>query len=247
MVQLQWRETIRQAGVVSPPWRILAPESLPWVFGLLLLGLLSFVFYGSFWVPLVLSLAVLFIWVFFREPRRIIPNKPLGLVSPVDGRVSAVEKTRAPMLDCEMIRISIRKSAFDPSALRSSTEGRVREQSISHLENGGWRCLTLVETDEGDAVVRVVVLRRFPQRLRLYMQSGERLGQGQRCGFLPLAAAVEFYLPVNSNVKVQPGQRVLAGSTLLGFFVHKEAVSAVTNGARCGNGALPGVGVYGGA
>ena len=218
------------------PWIRVAPELLPWMLGLLLLNVFSILWIGSTWALFLLLPVALLAWI-FREPKRIIPHAPLGLVSPVDGVVSAVEKGRAPMLDREAIRICIQKAYLDPCAIRSPTEGKVREQSISHRGvNGYWRCLTLVETDEGDAVVRVVSLRRLPRRLRLYMQSGERVGQGQRCGFLPLTATIEVYCPLNTNIKVRIGEKVQAGSSLLGHLVHKEAVSAIKIG---GGGPLP--------
>ena len=59
------------------------------------------------------------------------------------------------------------------------------------------------------------------------MNSGERIGQGQRCGYLPFGGVVDLFLPVESKVLVEVGQRVDSGSTVLAELIHSEPLSSV--------------------
>jgi phosphatidylserine decarboxylase len=54
-----------------------------------------------------------------------------------------------------------------------------------------------------------------------YVRVGERVGQGQRCGHVPMGGVVEVYLPPNSRVLVTPGSQLKAGSDVIATLVHK--------------------------
>jgi len=55
---------------------------------------------------------------------------------------------------------------------------------------------------------------------RCYVHSGERIGQGQRCGIVPFGALVDVYVPLNSKVDIKVGDHVRAGSDTLATLVH---------------------------
>ena len=55
----------------------------------------------------------------------------------------------------------------------------------------------------------------------------KRIGQGQRCGYLPFGGVVDLFLPVESKVLVEVGQRVDSGSTVLAELIHSEPLSSV--------------------
>jgi len=64
--------------------------------------------------------------------------------------------------------------------------------------------------------------------IRLALQPGERVGQGQRCGFTYLPVLSQLYLPIASRVLVHPGQRVRAGEAVLAEFVHRQSQQPVS-------------------
>ena len=67
-----------------------AREGIPFMLAALAGVWLVFRYLGLLYVPLpVLLLA--FLWLVFRDPQRTIPAAPFGVVSPVDGRVTAVD------------------------------------------------------------------------------------------------------------------------------------------------------------
>jgi phosphatidylserine decarboxylase len=78
-----------------------------------------------------------------------------------------------------------------------------------------------LQTDEGDDLVMVMhrgALRNLPQ---CYVQVGERVGQGQRCGYVSMGGRVEVYLPCNSRPLAKPGSQVRAGADVIATLVHK--------------------------
>ncbi len=167
-------------------------------------------------------LSILLAWL-YRDPNRCIPSAPLGLVSPVDGRVVEITEARDPFLERTATRIRIRMSRTGVFSVRSLTEGKVVNQWLGNLPTGTEvrRGLAVwVQTDEGDDVVTVLQLNRVRHRLSCYLSSGQRIGQGQRCGFYLFGGLVEAWLPANVRLDVNPGDRVLAGADLIAQLQH---------------------------
>ena len=77
-----------------------------------------------------------------------------------------------------------------------------------------------VRTDEGDDVVLVVTSRWSFHRVRFSVNVGERIGQGQRCGFSHFGSRVDVLAPASSRSEVLSGQRIQAGSTVIASLVH---------------------------
>jgi len=166
-----------------------------------------------FWI---LGLLVLFI---FRDPERDIPSIPLAVVSPADGRIIAIENIQDPYLERQSIQVTVQMNPYGVYTTRSPVEGKVQEPP--HLPvgvktpHGVW-----LKTDENDDVVMVMNKGRLNADPRCYIRFGERIGQGKRCGFIPLGSQIELYLPEESRLAVAVGDTVLAGSDVIATLVH---------------------------
>ncbi len=182
--------------------------------GLLVMNLAGWPWSLPFW------LLCLFIVYLYRDPERDIPASPLAVVSPADGVITAVEDVRDPYLDRDARRVSIDMSHIGVYSTRSPVEGKVLEPPHGgdgvERPHGVW-----LKTDEGDDLV--IVMHRGPLHSlpRCFVGIGERVGQGQRCGYIPMGGQVEIYLPPNSRVQVEPGSHVKAGSDVIALLVHK--------------------------
>jgi len=161
-----------------------------------------------------------FIVYLFRDPEREIPSSPLAVVSPADGVIASVGEVLDPYLDRQAILLVIEMGRFGVYSTRSPVEGKFLEPPNSGdgviRPHGVW-----VKTDEDDDLV--VVMHRGPLNNlpRCYVQIGQRVGQGQRCGFIQLGGRVEIYLPINSRAQVESGSSVYAGSDVVATLVHK--------------------------
>lgn len=144
----------------------------------------------------------------FHDPSRTVPGASLGVVSPVDGVVLAVETGQHDScLDRQAVCVRLQVSLFGAYSLRTPIEGKVQQPA------GGQRGLWL-RTDEGQDVV--VAPRRWwlwPPVARVRI--GQRLGHGQRCGLVRLARHLEVWVPTNARLEVAAGAKVRAGESIL--------------------------------
>ena len=182
-------------------------------------GFLITHFLGWFW-SLPFWVGCVLIVYLFRDPEREIPSSPLAVVSPADGVIAAVDEVHDPYLDRQAILLAIEMSRFGVYSTRSPVEGKFLEPPNSgdgvSRPHGVW-----VKTDEDDDLVLVMHRGPLNNLPHCYVQIGQRVGQGQRCGFIQLGGRVEVYLPINSRVQAASGSRVSAGSDVIATLVHK--------------------------
>jgi len=173
-------------------------------------GLLASV---PFWLLSILILVV------FRDPERDIPSQPMAVLSPADGRITAVTTTRDPYLDRDSIRVTLQMNPFGVFTTRSPVEGKILQPphvpEDARMPHGVW-----LQTDEGDDVVMVMMRGRLHTAPRCYIRIGERIGQGKRCGFVHLGGQIDVYLPQRSRLDVTVGDWVRSGSDVIATLLH---------------------------
>lgn len=165
----------------------------------------------------------------FRDPGRAIPSDPLAILCPVDGEVTAVEKIKDPCLNREAIQITVMKKWLDAYVIRSPTEGTPKHVIEGNCMKMGEslgeahekvNCIW-IQTDEFDDVVMIIRSDWF-KYFKCVLMLGEKVGQGQRCGNVPLSAKIDVIVPDTSRVKVEVGQTVLAGTSILASLIRKK-------------------------
>lgn len=168
------------------------------------------------------SLLVLALFLLFRDPYRDIPAAPLGVVSPVDGKVLSVDRVDHGVPQGEAHRVRIEIDSFGAYTARAPVEGKIHDlhsikaNTIINYENNAlW-----IQTDEGDDVILQFTGFRFGLAPIAFAKYGERVGQGQRCGYLRLTRCAEVHLPIAGQVLAEAGQIVVAGSDLIGKVPH---------------------------
>jgi len=183
-------------------------------------------------VAFVISLVLLSVAAFlFRDPNRVIPSQPLAIVSPVHGIVTLVEEAEEIRLHNKSIRVQINMRSHDIYSFRSPIEGKVIDQWCSSPdENESRRHFDFqIQSDEGDTVVTAIRLKDIVRRFHMYLHSGERVGQGQRCGYFYFGGVIDVFIPLESKVQVEVGQYVESGSTILAQIIHSEVASVIQN------------------
>ena len=198
-----------------------AQEGLPL---LLLAAVLTALFLHYFgpWLALPPLAAFVLLFMLFRDPRRYVPPIALGVVSPVDGEVVAVDTTDQCVVQGEAYRVRIRINALGTYTARSPIEGRVMDLH-SRVEGSGRECpanALWLETDEGTSVVLQFHEYRLGLPPKSFVKLSDRVGQGERCAYIRLARYAELYLPIDGKVHVKVGQKVTAGTDLIGAVPH---------------------------
>jgi len=200
---------------------LVASEGIPFLIALAILTA-AVVHYWGLLYAFVPAAFLIYFFLIFRDPRRVVPAVPLGVVSPADGVVTAVGVTDKGVLDRECHRIVIRVNSLGTYTARCPIEGKIMDlhseppdRLINNGTNGLW-----VRTDENDDVILQFSGHRFGLAPIAYLRYGERVGQGQRCAFLRLTRRAEVQLPIASRVLVKEGQRVTAGADVLAKLPH---------------------------
>jgi phosphatidylserine decarboxylase len=188
-----------------------------------IIAIVSKVYMG--WGPAVLVAGlVLLIAYLFRDPVCNIPSAPLAIVSPVSGQVISIENTRDEFLDRQAIRVRISMSYLDVHILRSPIEGKVKNQwAQTNLDNGIKKRYTYwIQTDEGDDIIYSIGMVKFSPFLGINLRCGERIGQGQKCGYLYFFGIVDVYVPESSRIMISSDDNIEAGSNILAMIIHKS-------------------------
>jgi phosphatidylserine decarboxylase len=178
------------------------------------------------WIGVVLTLWCAY---FFRDPERVTPLTDGLVISPADGRVSAIENViPPPELDLPretMTRISIFMNVFDVHVNRSPVPARITKLTYvpgaflnaeldKASEDNERQALTL-ETPNGVKLGVVQIAGLIARRIVKFVSEGERLEAGQRFGLIRFGSRVDVYLPKGIAPLACLGQRAVAGETVL--------------------------------
>lgn len=176
-----------------------------------------------------------FVLQFFRDPPREIPSNHNAILAPADGRIVAVEKVRDPYLEREAIKISVFMNVFNVHSNRSPVDGEIRDKwyfpgkfvnadlskaSLENERNGLW-----IKADNGADVICVQVAGLIARRIICHVAPGDHLGRGQRFGFIRFGSRVDVYLPLNTKINVNIGDKVSATLTVLAEFREEYRVT----------------------
>jgi len=204
------------------------PEGWRWVFGFGLATLL-FLLLGWGWLWKLSLLLAIFCGAFFRDPERFPPLKENSLVSPADGRILAVEETEAPALAemGECFKVSIFMSIFNVHVNRFPVAGRVvgihyrpGKFFSANLDKAAEEneCNLIVMEDEvGRRLAFAQIAGLIARRIVCFVEPGDRVEKGERCGLIRFGSRVEVFLPKSAEVDVAVGQHVKAGETIIAY------------------------------
>jgi phosphatidylserine decarboxylase len=186
------------------------------------------------WIGVILTLWCAY---FFRDPERVTPIRQGLVISPADGRISAIEAVvPPPELDLPRdpaIRISVFMNVFDVHVNRAPMDGLIRrvayvpgaflnaELDKASLDNER-QALTL-EIADGKLIGVVQIAGLIARRIVKFVNDGERLSAGQRFGLIRFGSRVDVYLPAGATALVCVGQRAIAGETVLADLASAEA------------------------
>ena len=195
-----------------------------------LAGIVAMIVLGWIWRPLFWICTLITCWIayFFRDPKRVTPLAEGLIVSPADGRVSAigpaVPPTELGLGTTPLIRISIFMSVFDCHVNRTPITGRIAKiayrpglflnADLDKASEDNERNALLLETQHGKiAVVQIAGL--VARRIVTAVTEGETPQTGERIGIIRFGSRVDVYLPEGFRILAGLGQRAIAGETVI--------------------------------
>lgn len=187
------------------PWRITH-----------LIGKLGILFFG-------------FCWYFFRNPKRIIPTAENVIVSPADGKISAIDLVIPPLnlgvSDKPVWRISIFLSVLDVHLQRIPISGKVTgrvytegkffnaslDKASEHNERNAI-CLTLPNHKQ---IILVQIAGLIARRIVCNAVVENSYKIGDIYGLIRFGSRVDLYLPEGCQPIVSVGQTMIGGETIV--------------------------------
>jgi phosphatidylserine decarboxylase len=183
------------------------------------------------WEPLGWLAAGVTVWVyyFFRDPERVIPERPDIMVSPADGLVSLLEPAVPPaelgLGEAEMVRISVFMSVFNchvnrlPSAgtvdVVAYRPGKFLNASLDKASEDNERNGLAVTLPDGRRYGVVQIAGLVARRILCWTKNGDTLERGERFGLIRFGSRLDIYLPPGATPLVRIGQTMVAGETVI--------------------------------
>jgi len=178
------------------------------------------------WIGLILT-----VWCvcFFRDPDRVTPDGPGLVISPADGVVQMIADAAPPrelgMDAAPLRRVSIFMNVFDCHVNRSPVDGTIAgfayrpgkflNASLDKASEENERRALRLRMEDGTELAVVQIAGLVARRIVCWAYEGQKLGAGERYGMIRFGSRVDVYLPRGSRILVAPGQRSVAGETVI--------------------------------
>jgi phosphatidylserine decarboxylase len=205
----------------------------------LLVGALLAKFIGAFvlhyltWVLIaVWALFTAFTFYFFRDPNPMVPTGPDLVIAPGHGKVDVIDTTtETEFMGGECQRISIFLSVIDVHVQCAPVTGR-----IAFFKHTPGQYLSAMKTDSaqfnenvligldaaeprGEKVGVRLIAGLIARRIVPWINQNDAVQRGERISLIQFGSRVEVYLPRRAKIKVNLGDKVIGGETVIAAFV----------------------------
>lgn len=181
-------------------------------------------------VSLVLLAATFFVCWFFRDPDRIIPSEKGVIVSPADGRIVFTGLVHdSPFGEGEWKKVSIFMNIFNVHVNRMPCSGTITQilyhpgkfinAALDKASKENERNAVFLELKDGKRLCVVQVAGLVARRIITWVGEGDKVVKGQRYGMICFGSRLDVYMPKYSTIHVQNGDKVMAGTSILGELV----------------------------
>ena len=210
----------------SPYALPIAKAGLPFV-GIAAFATAVFALLGLACLALTGLAATFFICFFFRDPDRLIPDKDSVVVSPADGKVIKVENVgKGRFYDTDCLKVSIFMSIFNVHVNRIPFSGEITKvayfpgkffsANLDKASSDNEHNAVFLKTDQGREICFVQIAGLVARRIICHIQEGQNVIRGQRFGLICFGSRLDVYLPADTDIAVKVGDRVSAGTSVLG-------------------------------
>jgi len=165
---------------------------------------------------------------FFRDPEPNVPTDGAVIVSPAHGTVDVIDETTEKVFmggPCR--RISMFLSIFDVHVQNAPVAGRVaylkhhpgRFVNAMRKDCGTYNENVLIGIEPADSSGQRVAMRLIAgllaRRIVPWVAQGDQVEKGERTSLIQFGSRVDLYLPMDTQITVQLGQKVKGGETVV--------------------------------
>jgi phosphatidylserine decarboxylase len=182
--------------------------------------------FASVWLSLLFVALIVYTFAFFRDPERVAPTDTNIVVAAADGVVAdIVEDIEEPeVVKTRQKRVGIFLSVFDVHTNRAPVAGKViyrQHKKGLMLDARSPECSTKNESmtwafENPRATIVVKQLTgAIARRIVGWSKVGDEVQLGERFGMIRFGSRTEVYLPLDAEVLVKIGDRVVGGKTII--------------------------------
>jgi phosphatidylserine decarboxylase len=204
---------------------IIAKEG--WLFIIVSFFISAYVSYVNVIASIPFWIISIFIIQFFRDPPRKISTKKNVVVSGADGKVIAIDETIDPYQKKKSIKVSVFMNVFNVHSNKAPIDGIILKKiyfsgkflnaalSKASLENE--RCAIIIQAKKNpkQTITCVQIAGLIARRILCYKETGDSVTRGERYGFIKFGSRVDLYLPLKTSIRVQVGQKVKNGESII--------------------------------
>lgn len=203
-----------------------APEGIPFFISFGLLTVLAFIMGGLHWA-IIPALLTGFMFLFFRDPERVVPEGAGLCVSTADGKVLITERVHeGEYIKRDAILVSIFMSPLNVHVNRAPCDGTIKsvtynkgsfkkafsEEAFKKNENIS---IVFEEKETEDLLLLRQVAGSIAQKAVCRKKAGDFLKRGERFGMIKFSSRMDIFLPIDVTLRVRPGDKVKAGETII--------------------------------
>ncbi len=236
--------TIAAGGNVKWRFPSVHPEGMK--FGLIAVAITAVLFLLGWeivgWLMLIVTI---WVFAFFRDPVRAVPQDDGAIIAPADGLVTLIQRVPPPremagpngLGDQPMIRVSIFMSVFDVHINRTPIGGTIKSvvyisgkflnADLDKASEDNERQHILVERHDGVRIGFTQIAGLVARRIVPFVKPGDMVAAGQRIGLIRFGSRVDVYLPAGTAPRVILGQRTIAGETILGQMGDARVIAGI--------------------
>jgi phosphatidylserine decarboxylase len=163
---------------------------------------------------------------FFRNPERQVIHDEQLLYAPADGKIVVIESTEEnEFFKSPRLQVSIFMSPLNVHVNRIPVSGEVKyykyhpgdylvawhPKSSTHNE----RTTVVLETPHGQQLLLRQIAGAVARRIVCYANEGKMFQQGDDLGFIKFGSRVDLFLPLDTKINVNIGDKVIGNKTVI--------------------------------
>jgi phosphatidylserine decarboxylase len=173
----------------------------------------------------------LFTFYFFRDPDPMTPTGANLVIAPGHGKVDAIDTTTEPdFMGGECQRVSIFLSVFNIHVQNAPVTGRV-----AYFKHTPGQYLNAMSADSakfnenvfigidsveprGEKIGVRLIAGLIARRIVPWISQNDAVHRGERISLIQFGSRVDVYLPKHAKIKVNLGDKVIGGQTVIASF-----------------------------
>jgi phosphatidylserine decarboxylase len=177
------------------------------------------------------ALFIVFTFYFFRDPDPMVPAGPNLVLAPGHGKVDVIDTTtETDFMGGECQRVAIFLSVIDVHVQCAPAAGR-----IAFFKHTPGQYLSALKTDcaqfnenvlvgldaaepRGEKIGVRLIAGLIARRIVPWIAQNDAVQRGERISLIQFGSRVEVYLPRRAKIKVQLGDKVVGGETVIATF-----------------------------